>query len=88
MAVVLVWTVASVLVAAIGGLLVLGAGLALRSVPAEAPHDPLVQATARAFHRDLTQTGRIRLMLGHLAQREADAAGRPLEPRGMRRASV
>lgn len=88
MGVVLIWTALSVMVAAVAGLLVLGAGLALRRGPASPLPDPFALATQRAFDRDLTQTGRIRLMLGYLAQREAQAAGRPLQARGLHRASV
>jgi hypothetical protein len=87
MALVMAWTVACILIAAIFGLLVLRIGMigARAQTPAE---DPLAYATRRAFHRDATPSGRIRLMFAQLAQREADAVGASLEPRALHRARV
>lgn len=88
MGLVLAWTVAAMLIAAMAGLIVLRFALAMRQVPPPPSEDPFAAATVRAFHRDATPSGRIRLMFAQLAQREADAVGASIAPRGLHRASV
>lgn len=57
----------------------------------ESPHDrstdPLSEAVTYAWRANDTRTGRVRLLLAVLAEREAAAVGAPMEPRGLHRAT-
>lgn len=89
MEIVTTWTALSCLIALAALWGTFRFGRAFRDRPMDGSGwDPFTDATRVAFHRDITPTGRVRLMLALLAEREADAAGAARNPAGLHRATL